>query len=129
MAVRFLSAEWVQAINDALDSSEDFKKAAAGKNVKIQQVVTDVPNGGEVRYYFQLEDGQPQLALGELMDPEATLTQTYETAAAISRQELNPQAAFMQGKLKVSGNMMKLLQLQSVFSALPQAVRGVDVEY
>lgn len=129
MAVKFLSGEWVQAINDALGSSEDFKKAAAGKNVKLQQVVTDVPNSGEVKYYFQLENGRPELALGELMDAEATLTQNYETATAISKQQLNPQSAFMQGKLKVSGNMMKLLQLQSVFNAVPQAVRDVDVEY
>ena len=35
----------------------------------------------------------------------------------------------MQGKLKVSGNMMKLMQLQGVVNAMPKAVTGVDVDY
>ena len=35
----------------------------------------------------------------------------------------------MQGKLKISGNMMKLMQLQSVINAMPAAVSGVQREY
>jgi hypothetical protein len=35
----------------------------------------------------------------------------------------------MQGKIKISGNMMKLMQLQGVFTAMPKAVDDVDVEY
>jgi putative sterol carrier protein len=62
-------------------------------------------------------------------DADATLTQTYETAAAITKSELNAQQAFMQGKLKISGNMMKLMQLQNVFNAMPKAAEGVEVQY
>jgi putative sterol carrier protein len=43
--------------------------------------------------------------------------------------ELNPQNAFMQGKLKISGNMMKLMQLQGVINAMPKAVSGLDRDY
>jgi putative sterol carrier protein len=35
----------------------------------------------------------------------------------------------MQGKLKISGNMMKLMQLQGVIGAMPKAVGDVEVEY
>ncbi|MDQ3878359.1 MAG: SCP2 sterol-binding domain-containing protein [Actinomycetota bacterium] len=35
----------------------------------------------------------------------------------------------MQGKLKISGNMMKLMQLQGVFTAMPKAVSDVEVDY
>lgn len=129
MAVKFLSEEWAQAVTDALNSSEDFKRAAGSQTVKLQQVVTDTPDGGEGRYYFNLDNGSAQIALGEISDAEATLTQNYETATAIAKEELNPTNAFMQGKLKISGNMMKLMQLQSVFNTLPKAVQGVEVEY
>lgn len=129
MAVKFLSEEWATTVTDALNSSEDFQKAAAGQSAKLQQVVTDAPDGGEAKYYFQLDNGKAQVGLGELADAEATLTQNYDTAAAISKGELSGQNAFMQGKLKISGNMMKLMQLQSVFNAVPNAVSGVDVEY
>lgn len=129
MAVKFLSEEWAQAITGALNSSEAFQKAAAGQQTKIQQVVTDAPDGGEVKYYFKLENGSADVSLGELADAEATISQNYDTAAAINRSELNAQNAFMQGKLKISGNMMKLMQLQGVINAMPQAVSGVEIDY
>ncbi|HYY44837.1 MAG TPA: SCP2 sterol-binding domain-containing protein [Actinomycetota bacterium] len=129
MAVKYLTDEWASAVTEALNSSDEFKKAAAGKSAKLQQVVSDVPDRGEVKYYFNLENGESQVALGELPDAEATITQNYETATGIDRGELNPQNAFMQGKLKISGNMMKLMQLQGVIGAMPKAVGGLDVEY
>lgn len=129
MAVKFLSDEWAQEVTNALNASDDFQSAASGQSVKLQQVVTDTPDGGEAKYFFTLEGGKVQVGLGEITDAEATLTQTYETAVAITKQELNPQNAFMQGKLKISGNMMKLMQLQGVFNAMPKAVTDVEVEY
>ena len=129
MAVKFLTEEWASAMTDALNSSEDFQSAASGQAVKLQQVVTDTPDGGETKYYFTLDGGKAQVAVGEIPDAEATLTQSYETAVAITKQELNAQNAFMQGKLKISGNMMKLMQLQGVFTAMPKAADSVEVEY
>ena len=128
MAVKFLSQEWADAMTSALNSSEDFKKAATGQQAKLQQVVTDAPDG-EAKYYFKLEGGTAEVALGELADAEATITQNYETAVGINKQELNPQNAFMQGKLKIAGNMMKLMQLQNVVNTMPKAVADVDIEY
>jgi putative sterol carrier protein len=128
VAIKFLTEEWASTMTEALNSSDDFKAAAAGQQVKLQQVVTDAPEG-ETKYYFTLADGKAEVALGELSDAEATLTQSYETAVAITKQELNAQNAFMQGKLKISGNMMKLMQLQGVFNALPKAAGDIEVEY
>ena len=128
MGVKFLSEEWAQEMTNALNSSEDFKKAAGSQQAKLQQVVTDAPDG-EARYYFQLENGNAQVSLGELEGAEATISQSYDTATAINRQELNAQQAFMQGKLKITGNMMKLMQLQGVFNSMPKAVSQVEVEY
>ncbi len=128
MAVKFLTEEWAQTMTEALNSSDEFKQAASGQQVTLQQVVTDSPEG-EVKYYFKLDGGQAQVGLGEAADAEATITQNYDTAVSIVKQELNAQNAFMQGKLKISGNMMKLMQLQGVFNAMPKAVSSVDVEY
>ncbi|HEX2050782.1 MAG TPA: SCP2 sterol-binding domain-containing protein [Actinomycetota bacterium] len=129
MAVKFLSEEWASEITQALNSSDDFKKSAASQQAKIQQVVTGTPDGGDAKYYFKLENGNAEVALGELSDAEATITQNYETAVAINKTELNPQNAFMQGKLKIQGNMMKLMQLQGVINTMPKATSNVDIEY
>ena len=129
MGIKFLSQEWADEMTKALNASDDFEKAASGQSAKLQQVVTDAPDGGEVKYYFKLEGGQAEVNLGELSDAEATITQNYETAVGVTKQEINAQNAFMQGKLKISGNMMKLMQLQSVINAMPKAVSHIDVEY
>jgi putative sterol carrier protein len=129
VAVKYLSEEWAGAVTQALNSSDDFKKAATGQQAKLQQVVTDAPDGGEVKFYFKLEDGNAEVALGELADAEATISQNYETSVAMDKGELNPQNAFMQGKLKIAGNMMKLMQLQGVINAMPKAVSGLDRDY
>ena len=128
MAVKFLTEEWAKEMTNALNASEEFKSAASGQQTKLQQVVSDAPEG-ESKYYFTLDNGSAEVGLGEVADADATITQNYETAVAINKTELNAQQAFMQGKLKISGNMMKLMQLQGVFNAMPKAVDHVDVEY
>ena len=128
MAVKFLSEEWANEMTKALNDSDEFKSAASNQQAKLQQVITDPPEG-EGKYYFVLDNGSAEVSLGELADAEATISQNYDTAVAIAKTELNAQQAFMQGKLKISGNMMKLMQLQGVFNALPKAVSNVDVEY
>jgi putative sterol carrier protein len=129
VGIKFLTEEWASTMTEKLNSSDEFKQAASGQSVTLQQVVTDTPAGGEGKYYFSLDGGSAEVGLGEISDPEATISQNYETAVAINKQELNAQNAFMQGKLKISGNMMKLMQLQGVFNAMPKAVSDVDVEY
>lgn len=126
MAVKFLSEEWAKAVTEAVNSNDAFKQQAQGKTLKVQQVIA-TPE--ETKYYFKLEDGQAQVSLGEIPDAEATLTQDYDTAVALSKNELNATAAYMSGKLKIQGDLMKLMQLQGLFNTLPQAIKELDVEY
>jgi hypothetical protein len=74
MGVQFLSEEWAKATTDALANSDAFKQAAGSTTVKLNNVIT-APDG-EKKYYFKVENGQPELGLGELPDAEATLTTT-----------------------------------------------------
>lgn len=127
MGIKFLSDEWATAVTEALNASDAFKQAAGTQAVKLQQVVT-TPEG-ETRYSFKIENGQAEVKVGDIENPDATLTQDYETAVALSKSELTGTAAYMSGKLKVSGDLMKLMQLQGIFNTLPQAVAGLDVEY
>jgi putative sterol carrier protein len=127
VGVKFLTDEWAQAVTEALNSNDAFKQAAAGKTVKLQNVVAEAD--GEKRYYLDLEGGAAKVSMGELPDAEATLSSDYDTAAAMSRNELNATAAYMSGKLKIQGDLMKLMQLQGLFNTLPQVVKTIDVEY
>jgi putative sterol carrier protein len=127
MAVKFLSEEWAKEVKNALSSSDAVKSAAGSMTARVQQVV----NGpeGEKKYWFKLEGGEVDLGLGEIDNPDATITQDYDTAVALSKNELTGTAAYMSGKLRVSGDLMKLMQLQGVLGQLPTALKDIDVEY
>ena len=128
MGVKFLSEEWTKAVQDALNSNDAFKSAAGSQTAKVQQVVT-TPEG-EKRYWFKLEGGQAALGGGESPEPvDATVTQDYDTAMALSKNELSGTAAYMSGKLRVSGDLMKLMQLQGALGQMPTALKDLDVEY
>ena len=128
MGVKFLSEEWAQAVQDALNSNDGFKNAAGSQSAKVQQVVNT--EGGEKKYWFKLDGGQATLGMGDSPDPvDATITQDYATAEALAKNELTGTAAYMSGKLRVSGDLMKLMQLQGALSQMPAALKDLDVDY
>jgi putative sterol carrier protein len=127
VAVKFLSDEWASEVTKALNGNEAFQKAAGSQTARLQQVVT-TPEG-EKKYFFRLENGQAEVGLGEIDNPEATVSQDYDTAVALAKNELTGTAAYMSGKLKLQGDLMKMMQLQGLFNTLPQAVQSIDVEY
>lgn len=45
---------------------------------------------------------------------DATITATLENFSKIMNKEINPQMAFMSGKIKVQGDMMATLALQKI---------------
>lgn len=127
MSVRFLSEEWTRELKTALNANEAFTKGVGSTTAKLQQVITG-PDG-EQRYWIKIEGGAVDMGPGDIQGPDATITQDYDTAVALSRSELNPVSAFMSGRLKIGGNMMLLMQLQGALSQLPRVMQEMDVEY
>ena len=128
MGVKFLTEEWATASQNAMNADPGFVSAIGGQTARLQQVVTGVPDG-DVRYYVKLEDGKAEVAIGDVDNPDATITQDYDTAKGISTGELSAVAAYMSGKLRVQGNLMKLMTMQGVLTQLPNALKGLEVDY
>ena len=128
MSIRFLSEEWAAAVMEAVNGTDEFSQAAGTAAARIQQVITK-PDGGVAHYWTVVADGRIELGLGDIENPDATITQSYETAVALAKSELSPVTAFMTGKVKVGGNMGLLLSLQGVLTQLPDAMRAIDVQY
>ncbi len=104
---KWLTQEWL----DEQVRLAQTQPERPGASARMQYVVTGGPDG-DIRYYWVLENGKLlESRLGELSDAEVTLTVTYEDAMKIQQGELDPNAAFMQGRIKVTGNMAKLMAL------------------
>jgi putative sterol carrier protein len=127
VSVKFLSPEWADALKAELNGSDEFRRAAAGQRATIQQVITNTD--GETRYWISIVDGQIDLGVGDADAPDATITQSYDSAAALAKGELSAVTAFMTGKLKIAGNMGMILGLQGALAQLPAAMAKIDVEY
>ncbi len=82
-----------------------------GVTARVQRVVTGAP-GGEVRYHEHVVDGQlVEATIGDDPGAEVTLTLSSADARLIAEGELDASAAFMQGRVKVVGDMGKLMAL------------------
>ena len=110
---KWLSQEWL----DEGKKLAEGQPERPGASARMQYVVTGGPDG-DIKYYWVLENGKLQESkLGEMPDPEVTLTQSYEDAMKIQKGELDANAAFMQGRVKVTGNMAKLMSLLPLTNA------------
>ena len=110
---KWLTQEWL----DQSKKLAEGQPERPGASARMQYVVTGGPDG-EIHYYWVLVNGKlEESTLGDLSDAEVTMTQTYDDAMKIQKGELDANAAFMQGRIKVSGNMAKLMSLMPLTNA------------
>jgi putative sterol carrier protein len=109
----FLSEEWL-ALGVAAGRS---LPEVPGASLRLQQVVTGAP-GGDVRYVTVIENGRTvEQRLGDEPDADLVITTTYADALAMHRGEIDLNTGFMQGRVKIGGDIAK------VFALLPLAGR------
>jgi len=119
MSHQFLSEAWIAAAREIREKYKD-EAPMITISIKINQVITDVPFGdGTVKSYMDTSSGEMVMELGELSDADATVTTDYATAKAIfvNQDQAAGMQAFMSGKIKVAGDMMKVMRMQT---AIPQ---------
>ena len=114
-AYAFLSPEWTV---EARKIQQEYagRAQATTLSMRMNLVVTEVPfDGGCLDAHLDTSEGQVSLEVGHLETADLTVTVDYETAKAILVDQ-NPQAgmqAFMAGRIKVEGDMSKLLAFQA----------------
>jgi hypothetical protein len=128
MPVKYLSPEWIDAYNATVAADDSVRKALKGKSAVIQMVVADAPVG-EIRYWLRIGDGTASASLGDAENAEVTIRQSYETSALVNQGELDGAKAFTQGKVKITGKMMKMMQLRGPLAEVQKALNTIDTEY
>ncbi len=89
-------------------------------DIRLNLVVTDVPfSTGQLDAHLDTTSGQPDMELGHLENADAVVTLDYETAKAVFI-EGTPAVlmqSFMAGKMRVQGDMAKLVTAMGQLAA------------
>ena len=125
----FLSDEWIAEARKIRAEMADVPGAeppAAAAVVRMNQVITDVPFGdGKLDAHLDTSSGSLEMETGHLESPDVTVTLDYQTAKAIFVDGTLDAGmrAFMEGKIRVQGDMAKLIAaLQQLAPPDPDAV-------
>ena len=122
---KYLTQEW---LDNQKEIAQEFAERP-GATARLQYRVTRPE--GDIFYYWVVENGKLlDSRLGQDPDADFTLTLSYDDSVKIQKGELDPNAAFMQGRMKVTGNMGKLMSLlpltQSAdYKAIQEKIREV----
>jgi hypothetical protein len=115
MPYPFLSDEWLEEAR-RIRAEYEGKGTSIPHVLRMNLVVTSVPFGErDIDAHLDTSGNELQLDTGHLDSPDLTITVEYDTAKAILV-DGNPQAglqALMAGKIRVDGDMTKLMALQT----------------
>ena len=115
----FLSPAWIEAARGVY-AKHRAEALPVAVPLKANLVITDVPFGnGPIDAHLDTSAGELELDLGHLNGADVTLTLDYATAKAqvVDQDQGAVVQAFMSGRIKIEGDMMKVMAL---------AAAGVD---
>lgn len=103
-----------QTVASAMQEMEGKFKAdkAAGINATFQ---FDITGDGGGQWYAVISDGDAAFSEGTADSPTVTITAADEDWIRIVNGQLNPQMAFMTGKIKVKGDLGLATKLGTLF--------------
>ncbi len=125
----FLSDEWVAESRRIREEYRDQIPEIA-VSVRMNQVVNEVPFGdGVIHAHVDTSSGRLEVDSGHLDSPDLTVTLSYATAKSIlvdgdTQAAMN---AFLGGRIKVDGDITKMLALQTVGASSAADPRAVEM--
>jgi putative sterol carrier protein len=125
-AYPFLSPDWMNAAR-ALRETMPRPDTAPPVAVRMNLVVTDTPFDSDVQGHVDTTDGEVVIEDGHLDGPDLTVTVDYETARAIfiDQDAAAAMQAFMGGRIKVDGDLTKMLAMQASAAAPDANAQGL----
>lgn len=113
----FLSPEWIEAARELREAqAPSASPSAPGASLRMNLTVDGVPSAPDgVAAHVDTSTGVVDIELGHLADADVKVTLDVATARAVlvDNDAEAAMAAFLAGKVRVEGDMTKLLAFQS----------------
>lgn len=116
MTAQFLSPEWFGQLAARLSEAGP---APEGSQLRLKQVVTDIPAGGEASWMIVLEAGRPALVQHPAEgDATVTLVSSYEATEALASGTRTAAELLSAGEIKLRGDPGTLQAAGDVLAAI-----------
>lgn len=109
--MEYLTEAWLKAATDALDQTP-----AGDMALRVGYDITEGPAGA--RSYTLVIEPERLTFVPGLVEPDATLRLSYDLAASIARNQTSAQRAFLDGDIRLAGNVTALLGSAPVLAAI-----------
>jgi len=112
-AYPFLSDEWLAEVRRIVDAQD--MEVPSGTNLTMNLLVTETPFAEDRRLNIAMQGGNADWSAGHVEGADLTLTTDYVTARAVlmSGDAQAALQAFMEGKVKIQGDLTKLMAAQA----------------
>ena len=110
----FLTDRWLAELQASAQDAE----VPPELQLVVQQVIPDGPDGVEVAYVVEVADGRLSIRRGHSEHADVTFTQDLATARAIHHGELSAQVAFMEGRLRLGGDLRAVIDRAGALAAI-----------
>jgi hypothetical protein len=125
----FLSDEWFVAARSIRDELAP-KVTPPSQELRMNLVITGAPfnEGADIKTHVDTSGGQMSMDIGHIEEPEVVITADYDTVKAffVDQDYSLGMQAYMAGKLKIEGDVTKLMTMQQ--SATPDPVAATLTE-
>lgn len=118
----FLSDEWIAACDAAAGANAAL---GTGERLVVEQHVTEVPGGADVTYHLVLGGGRAAFATGPAAAAGVRIDTDHATAVELARGTANAQQALATGRLRVRGDLERLVEHAPRIEALGDVFRAV----
>ena len=132
--ILFPSDEWAKAVMETLNESEEYAQAAKNWEGDFYYIVT--PEGAlreKVYIYFDFWHGKCREAyvvedVNNHKGPAFRMTASLNTWHALFEGRLDFLKATLTRKLKVKGNMLKMMKEKKVADAMGKVINSIEIK-
>ena len=125
--MRYLSLEWIEAMQTSVAQSESMQLAAQTHNIGVTQVITGGPED-TVTYHLQVGNGAASFGAGPAPLEHVRMEQSWETAVAVATEQVAAQEVLIKGHVRIGGDSQRIMDSLPVFAALDLAFASVRAE-
>ncbi|MBD3194915.1 MAG: sterol carrier protein [Candidatus Lokiarchaeota archaeon] len=134
MTVKILSEEWVKEFGKAINNNPSYKEAAAWwTGDMLVHVEPSGPLDHDVKFFLGLHKGECTgthiIKEGDNPDCEFILAGPYDNFVKVAKGELDTIQGVMSGKLKLTGNMAKLMRATRAAQEIVNSLQNIDTEF